>query len=152
MFKHSPQPVTCQKLIYGGRLLLDHSTLSEAVPTSLNTPEEDDSIVIHLVAYERSKSVPSTGSVTGTAERPHASASSSSVGARGRQGAGGQETGPSERGERAGIPEQPSQRVVCAGLVPVAWNNRVQETCLERMGSLLLIRSKMAKISILLIA
>ena len=49
------QPQTSQKLIHGGRLLLDQQTLQEAVPDLLNA----DGVVIHLVAYERSASAPS---------------------------------------------------------------------------------------------
>ncbi len=113
-------------MIHGGKLLLDQSTLSEAIPSSLNSSEhsENESTVIHLVAYERSKSVPSSTSFTGTAERVHSSAtpsSSSSEGLRNRQGATegpnrqpnpapeGGNPGGGERGDRGNIPHQPSQ-------------------------------------------
>lgn len=112
--------MTCQKLIHGGKLLLDQSTLSEAIPLSLGSPEdENEPTVIHLVAYERSKSAPTpTTSVTGTAGRVHANASSSSQGVRNRQEAGGTNREPpaqegTDGGERPDIPGQPSQRVVC---------------------------------------
>lgn len=111
--------MTCQKLVHGGRLLLDQSTLSEAIP--LRSPEANEPTVIHLVAYERSKSAPSTTSVTDTAERVHSSASNGQEGVRNGQGTGGTSRQPSmnpvqdsrhrDGGER--LPEQPTQRVVC---------------------------------------
>ena len=131
--------MTCQKLIFGGKLLLEQLTLSEALPES----NEGEPTVIHLVAYQRSMSAPSTTSATSvssdssnSADRAHSSASllsTSSEGLHNRQGVGSttsqqqqqqrqQQQPPSQpliqntdpRDDRMGPIEQPSQRVVCS--------------------------------------
>ena len=53
------QPLTSQKLIYGGRLLLDQQTLAQSLPSDSQQP-----IIIHLVAYERSHSSPAVSMET----------------------------------------------------------------------------------------
>ena len=47
------QPLTSQKLIHAGRLLLDSQTIGQSLPSSGVDP-----VVVHLVAYERSHSSP----------------------------------------------------------------------------------------------
>ncbi len=55
---HPPptQPLTSQKLIHAGRLLLDSQTVGQSLPSS-----DVDPVVVHLVAYERSHSSPVFG-------------------------------------------------------------------------------------------
>ena len=102
------QPVTCQKLIHGGKLLLDQSTLAEAIPLPLHNPEEaNESTVIHLVAYERSKSVPSTTALTGAGERVHSSAGD---GLRNRPGTSRQPPNPVQANRQPSNPAQANRQ------------------------------------------
>ena len=51
----SLQPLSSQRLIHSGRMLLDQQTLFEALPDISNIIQP---VIIHLVAYERSASAP----------------------------------------------------------------------------------------------
>ncbi len=95
------------------------------VPTLLDNTEEDEPITIHLVAYERSRSLPS--SVAGVHRSPSVgggSSSSSSSQGETSEGQAGVSRQPSltpvqeaGRDERANPPNQQSQRVVSGVVV-----------------------------------
>lgn len=55
LYRYYPShpPLQSQKLIHSGRLLMEHETVREIVPERGDNP-----LVIHLVAYERSSSLP----------------------------------------------------------------------------------------------
>ena len=105
------QPISCQKIIYGGKLLLDQMTLSEARIPSANEP-----VVIHLVVFERSTSAPTpmVNAITHSG-RVHTGAHLPRMeGVRGSQPVTPvQETVHEDRVDRASSPDQPSQRLVC---------------------------------------
>ena len=95
-------------------MLLDQSTLSEVVPTSLEG-SDDEPITIHLVAYERSKSMPSTSSATTAGGVPVGGGSSQGETSGNQGGVSRQPSLASVqegRDERAEPPNQQTRRVV----------------------------------------
>ncbi len=105
------QPITVQKLIYGGKLLLDQMSLGEVLPmmggdgNSSASPNADDSFVIHLVAYQRSNSAPTAPMVETSQKRDHTQAPPPPPPPHVGEEEGGTSAPPAERGEGEARPQ-----------------------------------------------